>query len=510
MAPEETSVEQVEDLLRYDARKALEQARAHLDVSDAGSDDVTYQRWLLIKGAAQASLGATEDGARILREVRVWAEEHDDRTLQALSHRRLSALFRRIGDPALMLEHGVTAVDLLPEDTDEAVRGDHLLGLADALGASGSFEDSIRRYEEASALADKCGDRWLQLAVLNNLAYTQYEAGLSAEAVTTAERLRTEFESDGLKLRTHDGDTIARAYCAVGRYADAAAVIEPLIEDPATGEDCDGLVLALLTLTDVRRRSGEFEAAQSSLDRATRLAEHYALTGRMIEAMNEQAELHAARGDYQEAFETYRDFHRADVEMRAMERDGRARTLHAIFEATEARRSSEHFRELADRDPLTGLHNRRYVDEPARRRCSRRRRPRHAADRRRSSTSTTSSGSTTRRRTPSATRCSARSRCCCRRRPTASRAASRPGWAARSSCCCSRAWTATRGIARLDRLRATIAAHPWADVGEGVTVTASIGVASAPADEVERAALLAIADRNLYRAKRGGRDQVSA
>ena len=97
------SIQQVEDLLRYDARKALEHARERLDVSGAGSDDVTYQRWLLIKGAAQASLGATEDGDRILREVRVWAEEHDDRTLQAHSHRRLSALFRRIGDPALML-----------------------------------------------------------------------------------------------------------------------------------------------------------------------------------------------------------------------------------------------------------------------------------------------------------------------------------------------------------------------------------------------------------------------
>ena len=509
MAPEETSVEQVEDLLRYDARKALEQARAHLDVSDAGSDDVTYQRWLLIKGAAQASLGATEDGARILREVRVWAEEHDDRTLQALSHRRLSALFRRIGDPALMLEHGVTAVDLLPEDTDEAVRGDYLLGLADALGASGSFEDSIRRYQEASALADKCGDRWLQLAVLNNLAYTQYEAGLSAEAVTTAERLRTEFESDGLKLRTHDGDTIARAYSAVGRYADAAAVIEPLIEDPATGEDCDGLVLALLTLTDVRRRSGQFEEAQSTLDRATRLAEHYALTGRMIEAMNEQAELHAARGAYQEAFETYRDYHRADVEMRAMERDGRARTLNAIFEATEARRSSDYFRELSVRDPLTGLHNRRHLDsrlvellEEAQTNGT------HLTVglldldhfKRINDTRSHAVGDEVLRQVAGLLQEAADD--------------VEGGLAARMGgeefLLLLPGVDREAGITRLDRLRALIATHSWTDVGEGVTVTASIGVASAPVDEVERAGLLAIADRNLYRAKNGGRDQVSA
>ena len=48
--------------------------------------------------------------------------------------------------------------------------------------------------------------------------------------------------------------------------------------------------------------------------------------------------------------------------LRALERDGRARTLNAIFEATEAQRSRDFFRELAARDPLTGLHNRRHLD----------------------------------------------------------------------------------------------------------------------------------------------------
>ena len=345
--------------------------------------------------------------------------------------------------------------------------------------------------------------------MLNNLAYTQYEAGLSAEAVTTAERLRTEFESDGKKLRTHDGDTIARAYCAVGRYADAAAVIEPLIEDPATGEDCDGLVLALLTLTDVRRRSGQFEAAQSSLDRATRLAEHYALTGRMIEAMNEQAELHAARGDYREAFETYRDFHRADVEMRAMERDGRARTLNAIFEATEARRSSDYFRELSVRDPLTGLHNRRHLDS----------RLVELLEEAQTNGTHLTVGlvDLDHFKRINDTRSHAVGDEVLRQVAVLLQAAAddvEGGLAARMGgeefLLLLPGMDRDAGIARLDRLRATIATHPWADVGEGVTVTASIGVASAPADEVERAALLAIADRNLYRAKHGGRDQVSA
>jgi diguanylate cyclase (GGDEF)-like protein len=64
-------------------------------------------------------------------------------------------------------------------------------------------------------------------------------------------------------------------------------------------------------------------------------------------------------------------------------------------------------------------------------------------------------------------------------------------------------------VARLELLRGQIAGHPWSAVSDGVAVTASIGVASAPEDAAERGALIAHADKNLYRAKRAGRDQVA-
>ena len=503
------TIQDVEDLLRYDARSALARARDELDVAGMDPNTHLYQRWLLAKGAAQASLGDTEDGARILREVKNWAEEHDDDTLLASSHRRLSALFRRIGDPALMLEHAVTAVDLLADDVDDVVLADHLLGLADALGASGSYDDSIRRYHEASAISDACGDRWLQLAVLNNLAYTQYEAGLAQESVATAERLQREFAADGMPLRTHDGDTIARALSLVGRFEEAVAVLEPLIAEADTGEDCDGLVLALLTLTEVRRRSGDFDHAQASLDRASRLAEHYALTGRVIEALREQAELFAARGQFRDAFETYRDFHRADVEMRAMERDGRARTLNAIFEATEARRSSDYFRELSVRDPLTGLHNRRHLDNRLVELL-------HQAItegshltiglvdldhfKRINDTRSHAVGDEVLRQVAGLLQSAADE--------------VEGGLAARMGG--EEFLVLLPGVdrdqarERLDQLRVAIEGHPWEGVTEGISVTASIGIASSPSDEVDRKALLALADANLYRAKHAGRNQVSA
>ncbi len=65
------------------------------------------------------------------------------------------------------------------------------------------------------------------------------------------------------------------------------------------------------------------------------------------------------------------------------------------------------------------------------------------------------------------------------------------------------------GIEQLERVRTDIAAFPWAEVTDGIAVTVSIGSASAPEDGIDRAALLAFADENLYSAKHG-RNRVVA
>jgi two-component system cell cycle response regulator len=62
-----------------------------------------------------------------------------------------------------------------------------------------------------------------------------------------------------------------------------------------------------------------------------------------------------------------------------------------------------------------------------------------------------------------------------------------------------------------ERLRRRIAGHDFAEVGEPLYVTASIGVAALPDPDVETAdALVARADFSMYTAKGGGRNQVGA
>ena len=124
----------------------------------------------------------------------------------------------------------------------------------------------------------------------------------------------------------------------------------------------------------------------------------------LVRVHQEQAELHAAREEFARAFAVHKVFFAAYNELHSLQREAQARTRQAMFETAEARQEAERFREQARRDPLTGLRNRRYVDEQL---------PALIEDAGvtglrspwRSSTWTTSSGSTTRSRTTSATRC---------------------------------------------------------------------------------------------------------
>ena len=150
-----------------------------------------------------------------------------------------------------------------------------------------------------------------------------------------------------------------------------------------------------------------------------RMSEERGLHAVRARAREEQAALYAATGRFREAYDEHRAFHAAATALHSAQREARARALQAVFEATEARRASEHFREMAHRDALTGLYNRRYVNERLPALLGEAVATAHARSRWRSSTWTTSSGSTTRCRTAPATPCCSTSRRLLPRRPPA-------------------------------------------------------------------------------------------
>jgi diguanylate cyclase (GGDEF)-like protein len=506
-------VQRLEEMARPAPAAAVEAAhewlRAH---AGPDCDLVLRQRVRLARADGQARLGQPETSVLVMREINAWAVEHDDPWLRARSHRLLASSYARAGDGGLALEHAIAAVDELPPETRPEDRADHLLGLADALAGIGSFEQALRRYTEAQALARASGDIRLWMHVLNNVAYTHFLAGHAQAALQTAERLIAVAARHGVALDVYDRDTIARAYHAVGRLDDAVEVLLPVvgIGAPACGEQLfDGKATGMRTLAEMQRLSGALDDAQATLDRAAEICREHGLTGLGIDVLREQAEIHAARGRFELAFNTFKEFHTAFTERTALERETRARTLQAIYEADEARRDSDRFRELSVRDPLTGLRNRRYVDDALGVQLL------HALDasapltlaildldhfKRVNDQRSHDVGDQVLRELAK----------------ILERAVAEHPGATASRLGGEEFLLMLPGVDHdgavdlLERLCRAVREHPWDPITTGIAVTASIGVATAPLDGVDQSPLLRCADRRLYAAKRGGRDRVVA
>jgi diguanylate cyclase (GGDEF)-like protein len=265
----------------------------------------------------------------------------------------------------------------------------------------------------------------------------------------------------------------------------------------------------LLTLAEIERLQGRIDEAQRTLDQCRLLSDELKLISLQVRVRREQAELFAASGRFERAFEEHKRFHDAAMELHSLEREARARTLQVLFETSEARRDSARYRELSVHDALTGLPNRRFIDDHLNRLC------RTVAevgapfsvalidlDHFKQVNDTLSHA--------------AGDRVLCEVADVLSReaAALDGGVAARLG---GEEFVlilpgADRGVVRelLEQVRSAVEEHPWASLTGSIPVTISIGAATAPDEGVERSSLLARADERLYEAKRAGRNRVVA
>ncbi|WP_328471208.1 diguanylate cyclase [Actinoplanes sp. NBC_00393] len=346
----------------HDVAALLARATAVLDAAERLGDVVLGHRARLVQADMRRREGDVDHAARVFISTHQWARRHDCRPLLARSHFHLALTFHYLGDHAASLEHALNAVELLGDDESPGLRIIHLIRLANSLAENGSTDEARERYRQAERIAVEIGDLTRQLLVLNNLAYTELEAGNAATALAAVDRMYGAAAAIGRDLLIVERDTVANIHISAGRYAEAEAILRDLDDAPNWYETHDAADAAL-TLTVAQRHLGAYDRAQDSLDRCRRLCAEHQLTGVAVRLLAEQAELYAATGDYQAAFEEYKSFHAESEQLRSSQLEARARARQAIFETAEARRDAERYREQARRDPLTGLYNRRYVDE---------------------------------------------------------------------------------------------------------------------------------------------------
>jgi diguanylate cyclase (GGDEF)-like protein len=165
----------------------------------------------------------------------------------------------------------------------------------------------------------------------------------------------------GLPINASAADTVARIRLETADTRGATRAIRQAI-DEAAATDSDAVPGALITLAEIQRREGRFGDALDSLGRCRALASESDLPDVDVEALFMIAGCQADSGDYKAAYETMMVHHEAWTSRRSEQSEAAARSAHAQFAVDEAYRDSERYRELAERDPLTRLANRRRSD----------------------------------------------------------------------------------------------------------------------------------------------------
>jgi two-component system, cell cycle response regulator len=511
-----TEIDELETLPRFDRDGAGERAqRAAATARELGQIELELRARLVLAEVLQRR-GKLAEGGRLAQEVHTWATDHTSRYLLARSHYVLQGVFMDFGDLSLALEHSVRAVDLLDEGAPAPLRFDHLIRLADCLGLNGDEPAARERYPQVLQLAEDLGDIDRQLVALNNRAYFEALSGHFETALHFSTRLQDLAAAHGKALHVGRLDTIARTLMGLGRLAEAEEVLRPGVRPELLRASPDGDAGAdsLLTLAEVQRLQGRLDQAQQNLDACVGICEELGLVTVRVHARQEQAEIHAAAGRFREAFEEHKVYSRDVLQLQSDQRDARARALQAMYETSEARRQTRRYRELSLRDPLTGLYNRRYVDEELPRLLRAGAEDAGAVTvalldldhfKRINDTFSHDVGDQVLRAVAALLE------------DAAATAPGSPGgsFAARMGgeefLLVLVGGDPAEAAGHLERLRRAIGSHPWSELTTGWPVTISIGATSThSAGAATPAALLSRADACLYRAKTGGRDRVVA
>ncbi|MFI5491748.1 diguanylate cyclase [Actinoplanes sp. NPDC051859] len=358
-------VDDYEDLADFDIAEAEAIAlRIAFAAGKAGETELHWRARLLQADMVDRR-GELATAAKMIVEVLEWAQVGDCRRVISRAHRVLARLYRAMGDLAANLEHMIQCVDALDATTPVSGRIACLIKLADAYAETGSMSSARDRYEQAIQIAAEHGNARRLLMALNNYAYAEYDRGELPRARRVLHRLRVAGEQHGQPLDFSALDTVARVEALLGDLdaADVAAAEALRAYQEENAEEADAEADLLLTRAFVQRLRGELDAAQQTLDQVRALCGRHSLRFNDVQALLEQAELQAAAGDFARAYASMHLFHTAEKRLQSAQREAQARNRQALFEVDEARRQAEWFRDQARRDPLTGLHNRRYVDE---------------------------------------------------------------------------------------------------------------------------------------------------
>lgn len=196
----------------------------------------------------------------------------------------------------------------LSEGLDDRRRGVYLFDLAYSYRNTGDFEAAIRAGTTGLALFRAAQAEFEAASLQRDLALSYLALGNSDKADETVRAARKFFERLGDRLwLSYVTDTEAQILLAKGEAGKAAELAAQALElAEATSNDFAALG-ALLTLARAQKRQGLNSDAMAFYERAADLARREGKPARIRLVLGELAEVLAAVGDHERAFDLMRE-----------------------------------------------------------------------------------------------------------------------------------------------------------------------------------------------------------
>ncbi|MFC3300646.1 Probable diguanylate cyclase YfiN [Arthrobacter agilis] len=345
-----------------DLPRAVAEAAAIQAVAESlGRTDVAL--WAEItKLDALARSDGTRDAVARGTGVLAWATEQGDARLASRCHALLGMMNIIAGLSGAGAEHATIAVTLLDGTERPRLRAKLLTRQAVGLFAAGLPGHGFDVSRRAMLLAEDLDDLELMAQLASNAYHAAMDELMQDEADSWVATIDRVIEA-APELEAGLSDVLIRSHVAAGRPEDALVVLDRYGMDATPASQPELRASRKLLLAQIHLGLGNLDLALESLDEAQELIELHELEDIGASVLEERATLAAAQGDFQRAYELHRTFHGAArrrwIEARRSEVDHRF----AEQNVTEAILRAEEAEAAVAVDPLTRIPNRRWVED---------------------------------------------------------------------------------------------------------------------------------------------------
>ena len=470
----------------------------------AEQDAHTLARAELLIADHHGRVGDVDRAIEIQRAMLERARAEGPATIEGRAQYYLASNWDRIGLRTESLEAANEGVRLLDDTCPAHWHVEHHMVLAMLTNYDRAGGTDLELLEDSLRRARALGDPDVLLLVLNNFAWTAHRCEEGRERAFQLMEEMTALVAEGRAVPSAaDLDTIGWLRLAHDEVEEAERLLE-LGLGHSDHVEPDSAAALRIHLAAVRRRQGRLDAAAELLERGRSQALATKTPEFALEALDALAEIDAERGDHRRAYRRLRRLLQERARFERAESERRAAVLQSIYAAQCERDQRRYYQELSVRDPLTGMYNRRHLEDRLDELAGtcelalamldidhfKRINDEHSHD----------TGDRILRELAEILADHARQM-------------SPDGFAVRLGgeefVIVAPGIGAAAAAASLSRLRRQVAAHRWTGVPSSIAPTISVGLAtSSPGGPDTRSTLLARSDELLYRAKRAGRNRV--